>query len=450
VESSSNDRFEIRVGLFIVIALILLAWGWSWLKGFSFHSPQRFIVKFHDVAGLSTNAPVNVNGVRVGTVEKIELKTPKLEEGQTVRGAKVVYCHIKIANEDVIIPEQVKVTIQTLGLVGAKYIEVNLPEPMGDTQPVAMAPGEEVWGQDPVRIELYANQIVQKVNTVADSLSTKKGQESLQQAAENAGPAVMNLKEAAAKLNENMGRLNDTTDSLTTTAKQFNRGATSATAFFDQGTETLKRIEGSAGDFSKTTRKLDRILDNPALSADLKETMSLAKQTAEKINGAIHELDTTLTDKPLREDMLTMLGKLSTSTENIRDSMKMVKGITGDHELKTEVKEILGQANTAFSKANDAADKVNHILNNESLVGDAHTTMQKLQNAADEVDLASKNINKILGKKHPLWHMIVGGGGKAKVKKIEIKETDVAPKSDNGGEAGNSGVAGDSNVVQPR
>lgn len=441
MDPNNNDRFEIRVGLFVVIALILFAWGWSWLKGLSFHAPQRFVVKFHDVAGLSSNAPVNVNGVRVGTVEKIDLKNAKQDDGQPIKGAKVVYCHIKIANEDITIPEQVKVTIQTLGLVGAKYIEITLPEPMGDTQPVAMAPGEEIWGQDPVRIELYANQIVQKVNTVVDSLSTQKGQESLQQAAENAGPAVLNLKEAASKLNENMGRLSDTTDSLTTTAKQFNRGATSATAFFDQGTETLRRIEGTAGDFTKTTRKLDRILDNPALSADLKDTMSLAKQTAEKISSAMHELDTTLSDKPLREDMLTMLGKLSTSTENIRDSMKMVKGITGDQELKGEVKDILGQANTAFSKANDAADKVNHILNNDSLVGDAHTTMQKLQNAADEVDLASKNINKILGNKHPLWHMLVGGGGKAKVKKIEIKETDVTPKSDNGG------LMGDSNVV---
>lgn len=70
-----RTNVEAQVGLFATVALIMFIYGWSWLKGLSvLHPPQRFTVQFHDVAGLNSNAPVNVNGVRVGTVEKLSLK----------------------------------------------------------------------------------------------------------------------------------------------------------------------------------------------------------------------------------------------------------------------------------------------------------------------------------------------------------------------------------------
>ncbi len=57
---------EWRVGFFVLVAFLMLAFGWGWLKSFSVEAPQRFGVKFSDVAGLANNAPVNLNGVRVG------------------------------------------------------------------------------------------------------------------------------------------------------------------------------------------------------------------------------------------------------------------------------------------------------------------------------------------------------------------------------------------------
>lgn len=73
--SASKPNYEVRVGIFTILAVIILLYGWTWLKSFSpMHPPQLITVQFHDIAGLATNAPVNINGVRVGTVEQIELK----------------------------------------------------------------------------------------------------------------------------------------------------------------------------------------------------------------------------------------------------------------------------------------------------------------------------------------------------------------------------------------
>ena len=145
----SQPNYEYRVGLFSVIALIIVFWGWSWLKDISLRPPQRFDVKFHDIAGLTKNAPVQVNGVRVGTVEKIEL-----------RGAGQVLCSLRIPAENTIIPQGSLITIQTLGLVGAKYIEITLPKQGPDE---AMPP--PILGLVPVtRATLFFSIVISPAN----------------------------------------------------------------------------------------------------------------------------------------------------------------------------------------------------------------------------------------------------------------------------------------------
>src|SRR5262245_55431413 len=117
-------KYEVRVGLFALFALILLVWGWSWLKSFSlFYQPQRFTAQFSDVAGLSRNATVNIQGVRVGTVEYMEFVT----DPQHPEHNDKINVHLKITDSTVQVPEGSHISIQTLGLVGAKYIEIVLP-----------------------------------------------------------------------------------------------------------------------------------------------------------------------------------------------------------------------------------------------------------------------------------------------------------------------------------
>jgi ABC-type transporter Mla subunit MlaD len=414
VEPIGKPNYEYRVGFFTLVAIIILLWGWSWLKSFTLHPPQRFTVKFHDVAGLSTNAPVNVNGVRVGTVEKIEL-----------RGKGQVLCRLKITTEDSTIPEGSKITIQTLGLVGAKYVEISLPEVKPDEPvPPPIAPDTVITGEDPVRTELYMNKIASNLSRVSDALGSESARDSLAKAAQTSGATMVSFKEAAEKFNKNMDKLSEATASFNNTANRFSQGANSATGFFNEGTQTMERVSTLAQDLQKTSHKVDKILDNPALSGDLKETARLARDTAEKVQTAIHEINATLTDKPFREDLLTIMNKLSGSTENIYESMKIVRTVSNDQGLRSDVKEAVANAKEAITKANA-------LLGQENFASDAKLTMSKLRTAADEVDLASKNINQLLGHKRPLLHMMFGGGEKPekKGKTNNVKAAAVPDKS---------------------
>jgi ABC-type transporter Mla subunit MlaD len=394
-ETPRKPNFEIRVGMFTLFAVIILFWGWSWLKSFSFHPPQRFTVQFHDIAGLNNNAPVQVNGVRVGTVEKIEL-----------RGKGQVLCRLKITTEDATIPEGSKVTIQTLGLVGAKYVEISFPEVKPDEPPPPpIAPETVIVGEDPVRTELYMNKIASNLSHVSEALGSKSASESLAKAAESSGDTVSKFKEAAEKFNKNMDKLSEATNNINSTTSKFKEGATSATGFFDQGKQTMQQVQGLAVDLRQTNRKVDKILGSPTLSTDFKDTVRMARDTADKIQTAMHELDTTLTDKPLRDDMITMLNKLATSTDNVYNSLQIVKTISNDQSLRSDMKEVLANAKEAMSKANS-------ILGQDTFISDARLTMQKLRTAADDVDLASRNINQLLGRKRLLLHLMFGSGVK--------------------------------------
>ena len=374
-------NYEYRVGLFTVIALMLLFWGWSWLKSFTMQPPQRFKVQFHDIAGLTKNAPVQVNGVRIGTVDKIELK-----------GEGKVLCSLAIPPENTIIPQGSTVTIQTLGLVGAKYIEISLPKLKdNEVQPPAIEPESVIIGQDPVRAELYVNRIVTNISNLSDCFGDAQANESVTKAVRDAGPAMANIKDAAFKFRNNMDRLSGVTTDL-------QQGAVSARGFFNQGTSTMQHFSEAAKEWQTTGHRLNKMIDEPSFNSSVKQTMQMAKETAIKIQEAIHELNSTLSDKEMRGDIITMLGKLTDSTQNIDKSMQVVRQIADDKGLRSDLKEAMANAKEAMSKANE-------VLSNPNLVTDARETMAQLRSASARVSKMAQTIDKILSKKHPLARM---------------------------------------------
>lgn len=399
-------HYEWRVGFFAFVAFSLLTFGWGWLKSFSMEAPQRFGVRFADVAGLANNAPVNLNGVRVGVVEKIDLK-----------GKNEVIAHLKISTTDVPITEGSKVTIQTLGLVGAKYIEINLPDVKeGEPAPAVIPTDSIVEGENPVRTELYLNKIATNFSSFTDDIAAEKSRTSLRTALEKSGATMSNIQSAAEKLDKNMEKLSSATESLKGTSDKFGNTSLSATRFFDEGSSTLKDVKG-------VSTRMKKILDNPTLTTDLKETAQLARETSENVKSALGNLTKTLEDKPLREDMLNMMTKLSSSTESIAVSMKQIDKLTGDQGLRSDLKQITENAKEAVNKANT-------LVNQPNFATDVSATMQSVKKTANDVDVVAKQLTQVLNKRNPLFHMMFGAPGR--VKETKVKEEKIEKKD--GGE----------------
>ena len=63
---------EYKVGLLSITAIVLVVFGYNYLKGESlFEEPRTFYVVYDDVEGLSESSGITLNGLRVGTVSNI-------------------------------------------------------------------------------------------------------------------------------------------------------------------------------------------------------------------------------------------------------------------------------------------------------------------------------------------------------------------------------------------
>jgi len=163
-----KTRLELKVGIFVFIGLVILATFIlsigkfkTWNRGYRTH----FIFKF--VNGVKFGAPVRFSGVDVGEVKDINFISS--EEGNEPK-VKIT-CLI---NNEVKIPQDSTIWVNTLGLLGEKYIEI-IP---GLDYANYLAAGEELVGEDPIpmhEVTVLAKKIGENIDEAFTKLKNKEG-----------------------------------------------------------------------------------------------------------------------------------------------------------------------------------------------------------------------------------------------------------------------------------
>ena len=149
---------EIKVGIFVLIGILILfiivfSIGDIYLAKPGYHIK----IIFHFASGLGQSAPVRLAGVNVGQIEKIELFYDKQEQ----KTKAMVYAWIKGGSA---IEEDAEVTINTLGLLGEKYLEIY----PGTSGKRIIKEGDTLIGHDPVAME----KVTENIKTLSDSITT--------------------------------------------------------------------------------------------------------------------------------------------------------------------------------------------------------------------------------------------------------------------------------------
>jgi ABC-type transporter Mla subunit MlaD len=372
-EVRGNVRSDAFLGLFAAISLLLLAAFWFWFKSESpFHPPQRFSVYFHNAAGINTNAGVVVDGVRVGTVEKIRLE-----------GKRKVLLEFQISSPDIVIREGATFNILVNGAVGAKYVDVTLGDlPEGQPLPPPLGPNSLVWGEDPVRVEVILNKIAKEL----DSMHPVRDE---------------------TELRRDMTKFSAAADSLTVLADKLGPVADKASIVADQ-------VGGLASEFRLTSKHINKLLDDPEFSGDLKDITKTAKEAAESIQATMHELNGTLHNKDVRADVLSALQQLNQSAQHIQNATTNVEQITADKSLRKDLKEIIHETR-------DTVNRVDQMVNEPGFGNDVRNTLANSRSAIHHLDLVAQQLNQILDKKHPLVHLIFGRPGELKMKSVKVE-----------------------------
>lgn len=110
----------LKVGVLAIISIGVLIWGYTYLKGKNiFQNSTQIYVEYDNVDGLSSSAPVKVNGFKIGIVSQVYLK-------EDYSGKIIVVLDIteplSIAKEGVI------AKIESSSIMGGKQVILNFPK----------------------------------------------------------------------------------------------------------------------------------------------------------------------------------------------------------------------------------------------------------------------------------------------------------------------------------
>jgi phospholipid/cholesterol/gamma-HCH transport system substrate-binding protein len=296
-----SKRLEIKVGLFVLIGLVLLAVLLiQFSKGTSvFHGTYDLRLHAVNVGGLKLRASVLLAGVNVGAVSDIQLAP----DGKSVTIILKIYNDVKIYHDAEFVIEQA-------GFLGDNYVAVI---PTDNKDPV-LSDGADVKCDPPFDLQAVARSVTGFIARVDDTVkkiefSVSKLQATVlnDQTLTNLSQAIGNLREASEEVTVAVGEINAL---VATNGAQVNL-AVSNVVFFSQNlsqvgldargivatngatiseamtniemtTETLKQI---ADDLHSGKGAAGMILEDPQMATNVQETVNNLQIATSNLNA---------------------------------------------------------------------------------------------------------------------------------------------------------------------
>ncbi|MBU1912502.1 MAG: MCE family protein [Candidatus Omnitrophica bacterium] len=171
-------NFELKVGIFIFIGIVILSVIIFSIGNFySVKQGYNINVVFSFANGIGVGAPVRYSGVQVGEVQDIKVYFDEKENKPLVK------LNIWVS-QNTWINENAKASINTLGLLGEKYLEI-FP---GTRDTRLLQKGDTLKGHDPVSTEELTRstkELIEKISTLTDSANKIAGDEALRTSLKN-------------------------------------------------------------------------------------------------------------------------------------------------------------------------------------------------------------------------------------------------------------------------
>jgi len=181
----TRSNFELKVGIFIFIGIVILSViVFSTGNFYGIKKGYTMTVLFSFANGISVGAPVRYAGVEVGEVQDIEVYFDEKENIPMVKLGIWV-------SRNTWINEDAKATINTLGLLGEKYLEV-IP---GTSGAKLLKQGGTLRGYDPISTEELTRETKEtlaKVDHMIESITKIVGDEETRTSIKNTVSSLEN------------------------------------------------------------------------------------------------------------------------------------------------------------------------------------------------------------------------------------------------------------------
>ncbi|GAB4268998.1 MAG: hypothetical protein Kow0029_04750 [Candidatus Rifleibacteriota bacterium] len=322
----------VKVGIMTLIAAALLIYMVFVIGDYSFGDQgYRFVISFYSVNGLSKGSSVSMSGVKIGKVEKIEIRDDQ------------VYVFVFIRERNLHIRKKSTFTISTAGLMGEKFVEIM---PTRDYSSPYVSDGEVVPGTDPTRMdELFeqGNVLIQKLQELTASAKDIIGDPELK---ENTRMIFRNAREASDRMNEIILSVRNRSDRIVESLDNILKKVDT------EITNNRDDIRTMIANFRQFSSRLSSITEDSR--GDFKEIIANVRKTTERLDSMIEELNR---NNQMTDDLRATIESLRNASDNAKEITREVKEIVADKEIKNKI-------NTALDDAHKLAQAVDKVFLN--------------------------------------------------------------------------------------
>ena len=275
-------KTEIKVGITVVLGILIFVWVFGWAKNLTVGSERKEIsVKFSSVAGLEIGDPVTINGVRKGYVDDILIK-----------GNEVVT--VLNLEKEVNLKTDATFSVMMLDLMGGKKIEVNPGSASEEIDYIKMQNGEFLGdiASAMAMLGTVQNDLVDVIKEVKVTLSSVNKTLTDQQFNNDLKTSVSNLVLLTENLNSllkaNSGEINkllksgnelaqNVNEFIKTNKDSISQTLSAVQEVLKESKTMLVKVNSLIDQTNKSENNLGKILNDPKLLEDIKESISHVK-----------------------------------------------------------------------------------------------------------------------------------------------------------------------------
>lgn len=269
---------EVKIGMAFVIAIFILYYGISFLKGINLFRPSNsYMVVFDDVAGLTQATPVTLNGYPIGLVSSMKLDT---EHGNRI----ITYLDM---NKGVQLPKGSKMILD-VSMLGSATIIVK----ESDNKTEFISPSDTIIGiRNKGMLDAAGGMIPQiqnlmpKIDSILTGINVLVNNPALSQSLSDVNQITGDLAKTTKQLNVMMAALNKDVPTITgnlsqastdfaTMSKQFNQIDLAST--YKSVNATVKSLENLSAKMNSKDGSIGLLLNDRQLYDSIVNTMSNA------------------------------------------------------------------------------------------------------------------------------------------------------------------------------
>ena len=335
-----EGRAPLKVGIAAVVGFLGLFYAWAYLSRLGLDT-FRVRVVFPDTRGLLAQAPVRMNGVKIGNVKDIEL------DMQTRKPIVTLSIARKYRNA---IPDDSKILISTGLLVSNPQIEI-----VPGSSETPMDPNALYYGEEPLST-------LAQISPETDRI----------------------VKEFSAALEAMSPRL---------------------TRSMEHVEGILRRTETMMADFGVISGRARRIASNPRIEktlkgalVDLEAISSQARKTTETFGSELQALMKRNSGRvdDLVTGMFDLLQRFTDTVDAARGLVTRLAEQVNDPRLQQSLQETLDLTKATIARFNQVASDVHMLLGDAEVQGDLKATLTSVREATESGKKVAADMSRLV------------------------------------------------------